>query len=76
MEKFTSKWVTVGKPVLFVAGIGALVSGILGILSILSIPFGGSLALIAASVLFTMWSTMINKPTLNKEEALKVACSL
>lgn len=76
MEQITSKWVTVGKPVLFVAGIGALVSGILGILSILSIPFGGSLALIAASVLFTMWSAIINKPTLNTEDALKVSCSL
>jgi hypothetical protein len=76
MEQITSKWVAVGKPVLFVAGIGALVSGILGILSILSIPFGGSLALIAASVLFTMWSAIINKPTLNTEDALKVSCSL
>jgi hypothetical protein len=67
LEPITSKWVSVGKPVLLVAGIGALVIGILGILSVLSIPFSGCIALMAASILLSAWSSMINKPIANPE---------
>jgi hypothetical protein len=75
LEPITFKWVSVGKPVLLMAGIGALVVGILGFLSMLSIPFSGCIALMAASILLSAWSSMINKPIANPEVSSLMYCS-